>query len=169
MFPTFRRLQASTAYNDLLRTFKVDLKQAMIAKNTVEKNTIRSILATIKNSEIDGGAQNEFEVARVLNKMIKQRVDSAREFRLQERADLADVEEVESGIITKYVKALPVSSEDEVRETLEKFLVELKSQGDVPIRDVFKQINEELAQSWGSTSQVVKAMVPELYKKVFKL
>lgn len=169
MFSTLRRFQATPAYNELLRSIKVDLKQAMIAKQNVEKNTIRAILSTIKNNEIDGGFQTEFELSKVLNKMIKQRIDSANEYNSQNRADLADVESKEGDIIRKYVLALPVASDEEINDKVVKFLTDLKAQDpNTHIGAVFKQINDDLAVSWGAAASVIKAKIPAYYKQIFQ-
>lgn len=168
MFSSFRRFQATPAYNELLRSIKVDLKQAMIAKQNIEKNTIRSILSTIKNNEIDGGEQTEFELSKVLNKMIKQRVMSASEYQQQNRADLADVETKESDIIRKYVMSLPVASDEAINEKVVSFLTEIKGKDpNTHIGAIFKQINEDLATAWGAAPSVIKAKIPQYYKQIF--
>lgn len=169
MFASIRRLQASPAYTNLLKSLKVDLKQAMIAKNNVEKTTIRSILSSVKNNELDGGAQTEFELSRVLGKMAKQRSDSAKEFQQQDRSDLAEVELQESDIIQKYISALPVASDAEIKKKLIEFLTEIKeNDANTHVGAIFKQINDDLASSWGAAPSVIKAMVPQLYKDIFK-
>lgn len=169
MFPTLRKFQATPAYNALLKSIKVDLKQAMIAKQNVEKNTIRSILSTIKNNEIDGGVQTEFELSKVLNKMIKQRVVSAQEYKQQNREDLAQVETQELDIIRKYVLSLPVASDEEVNEKVKEFLENLKKQDEkIHIGAIFKQINDDLATLWGAAPSVIKAKIPQYYKEIFQ-
>lgn len=169
MFASVRRLQATPAYASLLKSLKVDLKQAMIAKNNMEKTTIRSILSTVKNNEIDGGAQTEFELSKVLGKMVKQRADSADEFKQQNRSDLADVEIQESEIIKKYISSLPVASDAEIKEKLVDFLSEIKEKdANTHVGSIFKLINDDLASSWGAAPSVIKAMVPQLYKSIFK-
>ncbi|EEQ36972.1 hypothetical protein CLUG_01095 [Clavispora lusitaniae ATCC 42720] len=169
MFASLRRFQATPAYGALLSSLKVDLKKAMIAKNNMEKTTIRSILSTIKNNEIDGGAQTEFELSKVLGKMVKQRVDSAREFQQQKRDDLAEIESKESEIIKKYVESLPVASDEEIKEKLTHFLNEIKANdANTHVGAIFKQINDDLASSWGAAPSVIKSMVPSLYKDIFK-
>lgn len=169
MFFSVTRLQATPAYNALLNSIKVDLKLAMRAKQNTEKNTIRAILSTIKNNEIDGGEQSEFEVSKVLNKMIKQRIVSASEYQKQNRADLAEVEAQESDIIRKYVLSLPVASDEEINKKVVEFLTELKAQdASMHVGAVFKQITEELANSWGAAPSVIKAKVPHVYKEIFQ-
>lgn len=109
MFATIRRFQATPGYTQLLQTLKVDLKQAMIAKNGPEKNTIKAIMATIKNREIDGAKQTETSLKRTLGKMIKQRKDSETLYRNQDRDDLADVEQKETVFIQKYLDTVEAS------------------------------------------------------------
>lgn len=106
MLPTLRRLQATPGYTQLLQTLKVDLKQAMIAKKSLEKNTIKSIMSSIKNREIDGAKQTETSLKKTLTKMLKQRNDSAAIYLKQDRADLAEVEQKETEVIQKYMSEL---------------------------------------------------------------
>lgn len=168
MYFSIRRLQATPAYNSLLNTIKGDLKVAMRAKQNTEKNTIRAILSTIKNNEIDGGVQTEFELSKVLNKMIKQRVTSAAEYSSQNRADLADIETHESDIIRKYVESLPVATDEEINKKVVVFLTELKANDStMHVGAVFKQITEELASRWGASPSVIKAKIPLVYKEIF--
>lgn len=169
MFASVRRFQATPAYANLLKSLKVDLKQAMISKNNLEKTTIRAILSTVKNNEIDGGAQTEFELSKVLGKMAKQRADSAQEFQQQNRSDLAEVEIQESDFIKKYISSLPVASDAEIKEKLTNFLNDIKANdANAHVGAIFKQINDDLASSWGAAPSVIKAMVPQLYKDIFK-
>lgn len=106
MFATLRKFQATPGYTKVVQTLKVDLKQAMIAKDGPQKNTIKAIMATIKNREIDGAKQTEPALRRTFAKMIKQRMDSEVLYREQNRADLADVEQKETMVIQKYLDIL---------------------------------------------------------------
>lgn len=169
MFFSIVRRQATPAYTALLNSIKVDLKLAMKAKQNTEKNTIRAILSTIKNNEIDGGEQSEFELSKVLNKMIKQRIVSANEYQQQNRTDLAEVETQESDIIRKYVLSLPVASEEEITKKIVDFLTDLKAKdSSMHVGAIFKQITDELANTWGAAPSVIKSKIPQLYKDVFQ-
>lgn len=169
MFPSSARLQASAAYTRLLGTLKADLKQAMIRKQNVEKTTIRSILLTVKNHEIDGGKHDEFEMSKVLAKMVKQRTDSAAEYKKQDRQDLAHVELQESDLIQRYLKSLPVASTEEVKAELTKYLTKLNAdKPEMKIGDVFKLITDDLAHQWKTSPLTARAMVPGLFKIIFK-
>lgn len=168
MFASLRRFQASPAYTQLMTSIKLDLKQAMIAKNKVEKNTIRSVLSSIKNSEIDGGKQTEFDLFRLFSKMVKQRNESEQMYVAQQRLDLAEVEAQESHIIRKYLESLPVASEDEVASKTEKWLKELHEQNNaLALKDIMKQVTDEFAQGWNTFPAAIRASVPKLYKQIW--
>ncbi|OBA21950.1 altered inheritance of mitochondria protein 41, mitochondrial [Metschnikowia bicuspidata var. bicuspidata NRRL YB-4993] len=169
MFASVRRLQASSAYTQLMALMKQDLKQAMLAKNKIEKNTIRSVLSSIKNSEIDGGKQTEFDLYRLFNKMIKQRDESHQLYVSQQRLDLAEVEALESQIIRRYLASLPVASEQEIAAKTEQWLVELREKNgtDLQMKDVMKQVTDEFAQNWNTFPAAIRSLVPLLYKRLW--
>lgn len=82
------------------------MKQAMIARNTLEKNTIKSIMAAIKNREINGAQQTETALKKTLDKLVNQRNSSAALFEKEGREDLAEVEKKEAEVIQKYADAI---------------------------------------------------------------
>lgn len=82
----------------------------MIAKNGPEKNTIKAIMATLKNREIEAAKQTEASLKKILGKMIKQRKESEQLYRKQNRSDLADIELKESAFIQKYSDNIQVEA-----------------------------------------------------------
>ena len=168
MFPTLRRLQASPAYTHLIQGIKLDLKKAMLAKNSAQKNTIRAVLAAIKDNEIAGGKQTEYDVYRVLNKMIKQRLESETTFRLQKRDDLAAVEAEEAASIRTFVERLPVASDEEVEAKTLEWLKKLHAEDPkMSMAAVYKLVTPELADSWSTAPAMVRSRIGELYKKIW--
>lgn len=168
MFATLRRLQASAAYTQAMQNIKVDLKQAMIGKKNVEKNTIRSILSTIKNNEIDGGKQDEFELYKVFTRMLKQRAESEALYKSQNRADLAQVEAQESVILKKYLDGLPLSSDEEVLEKVQRWLSDVHELAkDTKMGDLLKGVTDEFALKWNTTPSSIRSKVPAIYKKLW--
>lgn len=163
----FRRFASTKAYDATMSMLKQDLKRAMLNKKTVEKNTVKSVLSAIKDSEIDGLKQDEFAVYRTLTKMHKQRSQLAHEYATQNRPDLADTENAEAAIISRYLQLLPVASPEEVQERLRQFLAELQArQGDVPMKQVFGLVSEK-AGEWGTSEELAKPYVPKLYKEIW--
>ena len=80
----------------LLSDIKQDLKQAMLDKNDLERDTIRMFLAEVQRFEIDSKKEaDDAKAIQIINKMIKQRNDSISLFKSGGRDDLAAKEEKE--------------------------------------------------------------------------
>jgi hypothetical protein len=101
-----------------------DLKVAMKNGETDIRDTLRVIDSMIKNEEIvqkkrEGGLDDANTIA-IVKRAIKQRKDSAQQFRQGGRDDLAQKEEREIAIVEKY---LPLQmSEEEVRAVVKKIV-----------------------------------------------
>lgn len=163
----FRRFLSTAAYDATLSTLKRDLKTAMMPKQAVQKNTVKSVIAAIKGAEIDGLKQDEFALFKTLSKMHKQRIQSASEYASQNRDDLAQVEQAEASIIERYLQLLPVASTAEVQDKLRQFCLQVRSQeGEVPMKKIFGMIGA-VAKEWNTTAELVKPLVPGVYKEVW--
>ena len=76
-------------------------------------STIRLINAAIKQKEVDGRKElSDQDILSILDKMVKQRKDSIKQFTDAGRLDLADIEEKEVKIIQEYLPA--ALNEDEI-------------------------------------------------------
>ena len=81
-----------------------DMKTAMRAKDSARLQTIRLILAAIKQKEVDSRVEaDDAEVVRVLDKMVKQRKDSIEQFTKAGRTDLVEQEQSETAVISAYL------------------------------------------------------------------
>lgn len=81
-----------------------DLQDAMRSGDEIRKSTIRMARAAIKNAEIARKAElDDAGVQDVLRKEVKQRRESAEEYRRGNRQDLADREMAEVEIIESYL------------------------------------------------------------------
>jgi uncharacterized protein YqeY len=100
---------------ELLTTrIKDDMKASMKAKNKARLGVIRLILAAIKQIEVDERIEldNERTII-VLDKMLKQRRDSIKQFRDAGRDDLAIIEEAEILVIQDFLpQALTIEEID---------------------------------------------------------
>lgn len=94
-----------------------DLKEAMRSKDAARRDTIRLLLTTIKNAEIEkGGELTQQETEALLQKQAKQRRDSITAYEEGGRADLAEQEQAELVIIEGY---LPEQmDEDAIRQVV---------------------------------------------------
>lgn len=163
-----RRWNSSASYNNVIKVIKTDLKSSMLNKRNVEKNTIKLIISTIKDSEIDGAKQDEFSLYKTFQKMIKQRENSVVEYKKQQRDDLAEIEQQELEIINKYLTALPVASKEELIGNLKKFMNNLKEkEGDFEMGKLFRLILKEVAQEWKASPEIIKPLVPQVYRELF--
>ena len=107
----------------LLSDIKQDLKQAMLEKNDIVRDTIRMFLSEVQRYEIDNKEEvDDTKALQIINKMIKQRNDSISQFRDGGRDDLADKEQSEVDILSKY-KPAQLSEEEvavKVNEAIEQ-------------------------------------------------
>jgi uncharacterized protein YqeY len=81
-----------------------DMKNAMRSKDTERLGTIRLLLSAMKQREVDERITlSDSDVLAILNKMIKQRRESATQFRAGERIDLAEKEDKEITVLVDYL------------------------------------------------------------------
>ena len=89
-----------------------DMKAAMRAKEKDRLVVIRSVIAAVRQREIDERIElDNTQVLAVLDKLVKQRRDSSQQFRDAERFDLADKEDMEMGILQEYLPAALTEAE----------------------------------------------------------
>ena len=89
-----------------------DMVQAMRDKAELRLGVLRMVKAAIKNKEIDAMKPlDEAGCFQVLGTLIKQRKDSAEQFRKGNRPELADREEKEIAIIETYLPSAPTDED----------------------------------------------------------
>ena len=106
------------------------LKEAMKSKNKMALTALRAVKSAIllhkTQKSSDGELSNEDEM-KILQKLVKQRKDSAAIYTGQGRNDLADPELKEAELIQQFLpKAL---SEDEVKEVIKSIIDEIGAEG----------------------------------------
>jgi uncharacterized protein YqeY len=80
------------------------MKDAMRAKDKARLGTIRLALAEIKKIEVDERIEpDDVRVTAVLDKMIKQRRESVKQYEAGARQDLADVENAEIAVLQEFM------------------------------------------------------------------
>jgi uncharacterized protein YqeY len=83
-----------------------DMKDAMRAREQVRLDTIRFILAAVKNAEIDNrGPLSADDELQVLNRMVKRMLESIEQYDAAKREDLAERERVQLAIVKQYLPA----------------------------------------------------------------
>jgi uncharacterized protein YqeY len=87
----------------LIDRLSEDLKKAMRDGDTLRRDTIRLLISSVRNAQIENHGPLDTEGEdRVVLKEAKQRRDSIEEYRKGNRADLADREQAELDVITTY-------------------------------------------------------------------
>ncbi len=111
---------------ELEKLINNDLKEAMKAKDKRKLEALRAIKAALllekTGKDVADGEIPESVELKLLQKLVKQRKESALLYREQHRAELAEEEEYQVSIIEKY---LPEQmSEEEVKAIIEKIIAE---------------------------------------------
>ena len=141
----------------LISDIKNDLKQAMLDKNDLVRDTIRMFLSEVQRFEIDNKEEvDDSRALQIINKMIKQRNDSIFQFKEGGREDLADKEQQEVEILSKY-KPEQLSEED-ITEKVKSAIEETGAESMQDIGKVMGVLKSALAGSadMGLVSKIVK-------------
>ncbi|MEY4768220.1 MAG: hypothetical protein RL637_859 [Pseudomonadota bacterium] len=111
-----------------------EMKACMKAKNKDRLGTIRLILSAIKQIEVDERIElDNARIISVLDKMLKQRRESIKQYREGQREDLALIEEAEVVVIQSF---LPKPLTDaEIEEMIAAAIVEV---GATSVKDMGK-------------------------------
>jgi len=81
-----------------------DMKTALRAKDTARLSAVRLLLAAIKQREVDERIElTDADVVAVIDKMLKQRRDSIRQYGSAGRQDLVRAEEFEVQVLSSYM------------------------------------------------------------------
>ncbi|MEO1485167.1 MAG: GatB/YqeY domain-containing protein [Bacteroidota bacterium] len=137
-----------------------EMKQAMKAKNTVALEALRAVKSALLLAKTEKGAATELSEAdeiKLVQKLVKQRKDSATIFTEQGRADLAEPELAQAAIIEKF---LPEQlTEEEIEKVVVQTIDALGATGMQDMGKVMGMVSKELAgQADGKTiSSIVKA------------
>ena len=139
-----------------------DIKAAMIAKDNAKLRGLRAIKAAILLAKTEKGHQEdlteEAEI-KVLQKLVKQRRESAEIYKTQNRDDLYQIEVEEEQVIEAYLpKQL---SKEEVEEVVKAIIAETGASSIKDMGKVMGATNQKLAgQADGRTiSEVVKSLL----------
>ncbi len=144
----------------LQESVMTEMKVAMKAKDTVALESLRAIKSAILLAQTDKGGGvglSEEDEIKLVQKLVKQRKDSAAIFKEQGRDDLAEPELAQVAVIEKF---LP---EQLTEEEIEKVVVQtIEATGATGMKDMGKvigMVSKELAgQADGKTiSNIVKA------------
>ena len=132
----------------------------MLDKNDLVRDTIRMFLSEVQRFEIDNKEEvDDAKALQIINKMIKQRNDSISQFKEGGREDLADKEQQEVEILSKY-KPEQLSEED-ITEKVKSAIEETGAESMQDIGKVMGVLKSALAGSadMGLVSKIVKDLL----------
>ncbi|SFV89872.1 Transamidase GatB domain protein [hydrothermal vent metagenome] len=144
----------------LKEQIKNDIKEAMRAKDTAKRDTLRNLNAAIKQIEVDERRElSDADVEAILMKYAKQREDAKAQFAEAGRDDLVAKEEAELAIVKSYLPE-PLSDEE-----LEAIIKEIIAQtGAESMKDMGKVMGAAKAKigsraDGGTISKMVKELL----------
>ncbi len=130
----------------LEKQIQQDLKAAMLAKDTTALTSIRGIRADIQLAKTAPGASGELtdaDIVKIIQRLVKQRKESAAIYTEQSRPELAEAELAEAAIMEKY---LPEQlSEEEVEEALKKIIAQVGAKSPADMGKVMGVATKALA------------------------
>ncbi|CDD36925.1 gatB/Yqey domain protein [Clostridium sp. CAG:356] len=139
-----------------------DLKESMKTKDTVRKNAVQMVRASILQIEKDKGIEVEDEkIIDIIAKEVKTKKDALKDFEKAERQDLIDLTNREIEILQEYLpKQL---SRDEVKAEVQKIISEI---GATSMKDMGAIMKEAKAKMGASAEGKT---INEVAKEILKL
>ena len=144
----------------LKEQIKNDIKEAMRAKDTAKRDTLRNLQAAIKQIEVDERRElSDADVEAVLMKYAKQREDAKTQFADAGRDDLVTKEEAELAIVKSYLPE-PLS-EAELEAIVKEIIAHTGAEG---MKDMGKVMGAAKAKvgsraDGGTISKIVKGLL----------
>ena len=142
----------------LTDTIRAAMKAAMKARDKERLGTIRLIQAEFKRIEVDERIEvDDARALAVLDKMVKQRRDSAQQFTDAGRTELADKENSEIAVLQEFLPAQ--LTEDEITAMIDAALAAADAEGMAAMGAVMGQLKPQIQgrADMGMVSKLVKA------------
>ena len=142
----------------LVEQVKAAMKAAMKAREKETLATIRLIQAEFKRVEVDERIEiDDARALAIMDKMVKQRRDSANQFRDADRPELADVEDAEIAIIQTFLPAQ--LSAEEIDTLIDEALAGIDAEGMAAMGPLMGLLKPQLQgrADMGEVSKRVKA------------
>jgi len=144
---------------NLEEQINADIKSAMLAKDSAKLEGLRAIKSAILLMKTSAEGNTPDAELRALQKMVKQRKETAELYMTQQREDLASVELAQAAVIATY---LPQQmSEDEIKAAVSEAISQLGATGPSDLGKVMGVITKQLAgKADGKTvSLIVKQLL----------
>ncbi len=140
---------------------KSDLKAAMVAKENFKRDTIRFLMAAIKQIEVDERIEvDDAGIYKLIQKSLKQREDAASQFKEAGRDDLYEKEMKEAEILKVYMPQQ--LSTEELTTIINATITKLGASSMKEMGKVMKAVNDEVGSS--ADGKTISSLVKELLK-----
>ena len=146
----------------ILANLSDEIKTAMRAKDSLKLEALRAIKSAVILEQTSAGGSDTLtdeQEIKLVQKLVKQRKDSAQIFRDQNRPDLAEPEEAQAEVITQF---LPEQlSEEEITTIIQAVIEKTAAEGMKDMGKVMGMASKEMAgKADGKTiSTIVKAQL----------
>lgn len=148
----------------LFEQISADIQHAMLAKDRVSLDALRGIKKEFLEAKTAKGGDGELhddKALQILQKMVKQRKESAEMYRNANRPELADEEMAQCAIIEKYLPAM--MSAEELRAALEQIIAQVGAAGPQDMGKVMGVATKQLAGR--AEGKAISTTVRELLNK----
>jgi len=130
----------------ILSNLTEEIKNAMRAKDSLKLESLRAIKSAVLLAQTakGGGAElSDEEAIKILQRLVKQRKESASIFREQGRSDLAEPEEAQAQVIASF---LPEQlSEEEVTKLIAEIISKIGAEGMKDMGKVMGMASQQLS------------------------
>lgn len=150
--------------DQLFNQISEDIKKAMLARDKVALEALRGIkkeFLEAKTAKGGDGTLPDEQAVKILQKMVKQRKESARIFAEQKRQDLADNELAEVAVIEQYLPAQ--MSDAELETIIAAIIAEVGATGPQDMGKVMGVATRQLAGK--AEGRAISEKVKELLNK----
>ena len=132
----------------LLERVTGEIADAMRRKDQAALAPLRMLKAALMNKEVEKSrALDEAESLQVVNALVKQRRDSAEQFRAGNRIDLADKEQSEIAFLERYLP--PAADPSAIAAAVDAAVLETSAAGPKDMGKVMKAVMVKLAGMFG--------------------
>ena len=149
---------------DLEQKVMDGIKEAMKARSEASLRSFRAIKAEIIKAKTEPGAGGEINADtefKLLQKMVKQRRDALDIYKQQNRKDLAQIEQEELDIISKFLPAQ--MSEEDLKKELQQIIKETEASSPADMGKIMGIATKKLAGK--AEGKAISATVKELLAK----
>mgnify|MGYP000636520416 FL=1 len=143
---------------DIENKINESIKDSMKSKDSIGLESLRAIKSAILLEKTKTGSKDQVSeeiILKILQKMVKQRNDSAKIYIEQKREELAEVEISQAKIITEF---LPEQlSESELSEIIDSVIMDLNAESMKDMGKVISNVNQKV--SGKAEGRVIAEMV----------